>query len=425
MPLKRNEAAARTRGIARAVQRVGHSRNAAVCVLNLELDKPELPIWWKAGFCMCYLGEPPNPISKGIDHKSQVHGESPTSCILLSESGHLEAGPKLLGFLEGSQTRMLIQVCLYFYCKFLWRCLKFVMRKLTGRCELQRICYNTKPGASRTMKIETSLRDSKSKLLQTSVSVHPDAIEKTIDDIMELKKINPDINPQLGISLQACLLQIVGYRNLIADVEKLRRESYDSDNPQHEEMLLKLWKFLKPNTPLESRISKQWCEIGFQGDDPKTDFRGMGLLGLYNLQYFAERDAAAAQQVLSDSLHPKCSKFSKAEWEKKRMDKAIGYSFAIVGINITDLAYNLLVSGALKTHFYNIAPEAPTLSHFQQTFCYLMHEFHKFWIEEDPMDIMEFNRVREKFRKRIIKQLQNPDMALCPHFAASEGLINM
>lgn len=54
-----------------------------------------------------------------------------------------------------------------------------------------------------------------------------------------------------------------------------------------------------------------------------------------------------------------------------------------------------------------------------------MHEFHKFWIEEDPMDIMEFNRVREKFRKRIIKQLQNPEMALCPHFAASEGLINI
>lgn len=45
---------------------------------------------------------------------------------------------------------------------------------------------------------------------------------------------------RLGISLQACLLQIVGYRNLIADVEKLRREPYDSDNPQHEEMLLKV-----------------------------------------------------------------------------------------------------------------------------------------------------------------------------------------
>lgn len=48
---------------------------------------------------------------------------------------------------------------------------------------------------------------------------------------------------RLGISLQACLLQIVGYRNLIADVEKLRREPYDSENPQHEEMLLKVSPF--------------------------------------------------------------------------------------------------------------------------------------------------------------------------------------
>lgn len=47
------------------------------------------------------------------------------------------------------------------------------------------------------------------------------------------------------------------------------------------------------------------------------------------------------------------------------------YSFAIVGINITDLAYSLLVTGALKTHLYNVAPEMPSLPHFQQTFCEL------------------------------------------------------
>ncbi|KAM4797214.1 ELMO domain-containing protein 1 isoform 2-T2 [Rhinophrynus dorsalis] len=331
---------------------------------------------------------------------------------------------------------MVVQVWLYFYCLCLWRCLKFILRKLTGRCELQRICYKNKPGAGRTLKIEASLKSSKSKLLQTAVSVHPDAIEKTIEDIMTLKKVNLDTNPQFSVSLQACLLQIVGYRNLTLEVEKLRREAYDSDNPQHEEMLLKLWKTLKPAVPLEARISKQWCEIGFQGDDPKTDFRGMGLLGLYNLVYFAERDTASALQVLSDSLQPKCrnvcnlfislsSKISKAEWEMKKFDKAIGYSFAIVGINITDLAYNLLVSGALKTHLYNVAPEAPSLHHFQQTFCFLMHEFHKFWIDEDPLDIMEFNRVRNKFHKHILKQLQNTDMALCPHFAASDSLINL
>uniref|UniRef100_A0A8C7WZD0 ELMO/CED-12 domain containing 1 n=1 Tax=Oryzias sinensis TaxID=183150 RepID=A0A8C7WZD0_9TELE len=250
-------------------------------------------------------------------------------------------------------------------------------------------------------------------LMQSALSIHPDKVEKTVDDIMALKKINPDTNPQLGISLQASLLQIVGYRNLVAEVEKLRREPYDCDNAEHEEMLMKLWKELRPDTPLTSRISKQWCEIGFQGSDPKTDFRGMGLLGLHNLLYFAEHDKSAALQMLQDSLHGK-------KWRER------GYSFAIVGINITDLAYSLLVSGALKTHLYNVAPEMPNLQHFQQTFCYLMQEFQRFWIEEDPSDIMEFNRVRSKFHRRILRQLKNPDMALCPHFAASDlHLVNL
>lgn len=44
-----------------------------------------------------------------------------------------------------------------------------------------------------------------------------------------------------------------------------------------------LWDLLMPTAKLESRITKQWGDIGFQGDDPKTDFRGMGMLGLNNL----------------------------------------------------------------------------------------------------------------------------------------------
>ena len=35
---------------------------------------------------------------------------------------------------------------------------------------------------------------------------------------------------------------------------------------------------MMPDTPLKERISKQWGDIGFQGKDPKTDFRGMGML---------------------------------------------------------------------------------------------------------------------------------------------------
>ncbi|KAI5096562.1 ELMO domain-containing protein 1 isoform X3, partial [Silurus meridionalis] len=342
--------------------------------------------------------------------------------------------------------RVLTQFLVFLYCKCLWRGLKFIARKVTGRCELQRICYNNKPGARRTLKIESSLKCSKNQLLQNALSVHPDAVEKTIDDIMTLKKINPDTNPQLAISLQASLFQIVGYRNLVLEVEKLRREPYDCENPEHEEMLMKLWKTLRPDSALTGRISKQWCEIGFQGSDPKTDFRGMGLLGLHNLLYFAEHDKAAALQVLHDSLQPKHRVVLRQRYREKNvcsiegpnehsglyhlntmeMESKCKYSFAIVGINITDLAYSMLVNGALKTHLYNVAPEMPSLMHFQQTFCYLMQEFHQFWIEEDPSDIMEFNRVRSKFHKRVLKQLKNPDMALCPHFTASDlHLVNL
>jgi len=47
--------------------------------------------------------------------------------------------------------------------------------------------------------------------------------------------------------------------------------------------LVQLWNSLQPDVALTGRISAQWTFIGFQGNDPATDFRGMGLLGLLNL----------------------------------------------------------------------------------------------------------------------------------------------
>lgn len=52
----------------------------------------------------------------------------------------------------------------------------------------------------------------------------------------------------------------------------------------------------------------------FSGDDPKTDFRGMGVLGLENLLFLASEYTHIAHRMLSRSQHPKH-----------------GYAFAIVG----------------------------------------------------------------------------------------------
>ncbi|CAB4025064.1 Hypothetical predicted protein [Paramuricea clavata] len=150
-----------------------------------------------------------------------------------------------------------------------------------------------------------------------------------------------------------------------------------------------------PDTALENRITSQWGEIGFQGKNPETDFRGMGILGLENLLYFAKNRNDVARKVLSESHHP-------TYW----------YSFAIVGINLTALSWELLKSGIYKPHFYNIATQKPTLDDFHKVYCCLFREFSSFWLEQKPASVMEFNRIREEFRENIICTLQNPAAVL-------------
>uniref|UniRef100_A0AAZ3SIL0 ELMO domain-containing protein n=1 Tax=Oncorhynchus tshawytscha TaxID=74940 RepID=A0AAZ3SIL0_ONCTS len=315
----------------------------------------------------------------------------------------------------------------YFYTSFLRYWLKWFIRQVTGKCELQRICAGYKPGAPRTTKAEYSLKNSKSKLLRAAVDVEEDGLEKHLDLVMREKNVKTQrdptsvllpftvllifyidyfmwyvlmtnvclFGPRFKVNLKLCLVQITGYRNLFTSVEELRKENFDSDKVQHEEMLLKLWDLLMPEVKLESRVTKQWGDIGFQGDDPKTDFRGMGMLGLTNLVFFSENYTEEARQVLSHANHPK-----------------LGYSYAIVGINLTEMAYSLLKSGALKPHFYNTVSGRPQLQHLHQLFCYLVYKFDKFWVEEEPESIMEFNHYREKFHDNIKIQLLDPAVAL-------------
>ncbi|CAB1327284.1 unnamed protein product [Coregonus sp. 'balchen'] len=202
--------------------------------------------------------------------------------------------------------------------------------------------------------------------------VEEDSLEKCLDLIMREKNVKTQRDPTFKMNLKLCLLQITGYRNLFTSVEELRKETFDSDKVEHEEMLLKLWDLLMPEVKLESRVTKQWGDIGFQGDDPKTDFRGMGMLGLTNLVY----------------------------------------SYAIVGINLTEMAYSLLKSGALKPHFYNTVSGRPQLQHLHQLYCKWVLIFDKFWVEEEPESIMEFNHYREKFHDNIKIQLLDPAVAL-------------
>lgn len=119
-------------------------------------------------------------------------------------------------------------------------------------------------------------------------------------------------------------------------------------------------------------------------------FSGMGLLGLENLLYFAEEHNEAARHVLSHSVHP-----------------VHGYTFAIVGINLTSMAYNLLQNGTAKTHLYNLKARQLSLKHFHRLYCYLFYEFDRFWVQCKPTSLMEFSDIHARFLSDILSQLND------------------
>nr|CAG4650365.1 EOG090X0AMT [Sida crystallina] len=299
--------------------------------------------------------------------------------------------------------------------------IKWLLHRTTGLCELQRVCYCEPAGAHRMLGVEQSLLKSKNDQLQRLVqflnraavekrfgtSNMPTIVSNAVQAVYQIKMIRPEVHQPFRKSLSECISIIWGYTQLMDDIEELRKTSYNSDDSEHERKLQELWDLLMPGRPLEARVSDSWKEIGFQGNDPMTDFRGMGLLGLENLIYFSKNYSGAALHVLSHSHHPK-----------------YGYSFACVGINLTHMSYHMWKDGTAKTHVFNAChhthAEVPDMSHFHRFYCYLYFEFDKMWLSEKPSSIMDFSRIRDLFEQRIRLQLADHSTLFKLNFAIDQ-----
>lgn len=279
---------------------------------------------------------------------------------------------------------------------------KWFLRKTTKSCELQRLCYTQSLGAPRTLRIELSLRNSTTPkicglltVLDAQASQRKFCSERAIlltNAISMIKTVKRIDNCEFVLnSLKHCIDQIWSYMELVEENKYKSEIQYDCTNDAHEKLLIRLWEELKPNDRLESRVTKQWQDIGFQGDDPKTDFRGMGLLGLENLVYFASKYTRLAQNILLHSMH-----------------QILGYNFAIAGINLTSLACELVVDGSAKIYFYNIQ-NAPKRDDFHEFYCYLFWEYDKFMLEKKPKDLMDFALHQKEFTQNIRQKLGKTD----------------
>ncbi|XP_019446717.1 PREDICTED: ELMO domain-containing protein 2-like isoform X2 [Lupinus angustifolius] len=80
--------------------------------------------------------------------------------------------------------------------------------------------------------------------------------------------------------------KFVDYPLSPVEEEKLQRLQeqlqvpYDETSSDHQEALRTLWHCSFPNVCLSGLISDQWKDIGWQGPNPSTDFRGCGFISL-------------------------------------------------------------------------------------------------------------------------------------------------
>jgi len=81
---------------------------------------------------------------------------------------------------------------------------------------------------------------------------------------------------------------------------------FDSENSGHENLLRHYFHGCTGEDPPPSRKDPKWKELGFQAEDPRTDFRGGGLLALECMDFMAQNHQQMVQKMLQESQQKGC-----------------------------------------------------------------------------------------------------------------------
>ncbi|CAH1441087.1 unnamed protein product [Lactuca virosa] len=169
--------------------------------------------------------------------------------------------------------------------------------------------------------------------------------------------------------------------------------AYDSSIPEHQEALKALWKAAFPEEELSDLISEQWKEMGWQGKDPSTDFRGGGFISLENLLYFARNFQKSFQDLLRKQ------EGDRAMWE---------YPFAVAGVNITFMLIQMLDLEAVKPRSFVGATFLKFLSEnesaFDLLYCITFKLMDHQWLAMHA-SYMDFNTVMKSTRRQLEREL--------------------
>eukprot|EP00039_Didymoeca_costata_P016442 m.296747 g.296747 ORF g.296747 m.296747 type:complete len:335 (+) comp16393_c7_seq1:415-1419(+) len=182
-------------------------------------------------------------------------------------------------------------------------------------------------------------------------------------------------------------------RTALEIIDSKAAAQFQEGNPDHEAMLVELWSLLQPDVPFE-RKSKNWSDIGFQGKDPATDFRGQGLLGLQNFLFMARTENQRTKDML---LRPHG-----------------GFPLAIAVINISAFLKQLLkkYDGHIGNSLFDgVSNSTDVLAIFDELFIMIFINFEEVYSNsiskylaqggKPEFTIMQFNPIREEYFKSL------------------------
>eukprot|EP00760_Papus_ankaliazontas_P008493 PhM_4_TR13847/c0_g1_i1/m.79001 len=196
--------------------------------------------------------------------------------------------------------------------------------------------------------------------------------------------------------------------SMIHCIEKMRATAFDKKVKYHVELLQKLALLLR--LPSSEPTGSHWCgNVGFQGRDPSTDFRGGGVLSLLNMIYAAETHTETTLKMIDES--------SSQEEEKEEQEF---YLWAVVCINLTGDIVKLLKTRKLVPYVFTIMmrmdetkPKAASssssprtdemLNLFNVIFFEYLTLFHNEW-RKQPVHVMEFGPFKEKVLQKFMKE---------------------
>ncbi|KAA3473155.1 ELMO domain-containing protein A-like isoform X3 [Gossypium australe] len=194
-----------------------------------------------------------------------------------------------------------------------------------------------------------------------------------------LKLLEPALNP-----LQEARLRSLQQRLGIP---------YDGSRLEHQEALKQLWKLAYPDRELPSLKSGLWKDMGWQGPDPSTDFRGGGFISLENLIFFAKKYPQSFQRL----LHKQDGNRSELE-----------YPFAVAGINISFMLVQMLdlqsgkPSSRAGRRFLELLAEDEMA--FDDLYCVTFRMMDAQWLVKRA-SYMEFNEILKSTRTRLEHEL--------------------